>query len=153
MKTISVSTIMKLLYDPARILYPINSPSMAKGRDLHRELGYTNPKMFSKLIDGWVVQGMPDKLLRENNEDLIEDLKTYVAFEDRSLLLQYAHTQCNIYCYLAGVKRYKITLLNITTNQNEVVYGVLNEKQALKDIRKALKIWVKLHKILGLEVA
>ena len=146
---LSVSNIVAIKYDPARILYRNYSRGMSTGSRLHQELGFTNRQPLSKIVDGVIIRGIPDRI----SNNLIEDLKTYYTKESRDYYESLARCQCNIYCFLADSPRYKIHFYHVPSQTTEIVEGKADPKQALKDIRYAIKVWKKLLKVLGLNAS
>ena len=143
---LSVSTIVAIKFDPTRVLYRSYSAGMSEGTRLHLEMGFTNKRSFSKVVDDIVVSGIPDRI----TNGVIEDLKTYYSEESRDFYEAMAHCQCNIYCFLAGLKKYKIYMYHVPSGKMTEIERLADYDQALKDIRKAVKVWKKLHEVLGI---
>ena len=145
-RSISVTQIVLLNLDPARVLFPRRSYG-STGARIHRELGFTNQTMLQKIVDGWNVRGVPDLI----GEDYVGDLKTYRTQEEKGYLIAYANMQLNIYCYIGDFDYYEITLYNIVEGRvTDVIRRRANKKQALKDIRCAIEKYKGVLKALGL---
>ena len=143
---LSVSTVVAIKFDPSRVLYRSYSKGMSEGTRLHLEMGFTNKRSFSKMIDDVIVSGIPDRI----TDGVIEDLKTYYSEESRDFYEAMAHCQCNIYCFLAGLKKYKIYMYHVPSGRMTIIEKAADYDQALRDIRKAVRVWKKLHEVLGI---
>jgi len=144
--TLSVSTIVAMEHDPARILYRRYTPGMSEGARIHLEMGFTNKKSFSKIIDDVVVSGVPDRV----TNGVIEDLKTYYTEESRAWYSVLAHCQCNLYCYLAGLKKYRIFFYHVPSGKMDTVERDADFKAAESLIKRSVRKWKRLHKLLGI---
>jgi len=143
---LSVSTVVAIKFDPSRVLYRSYSKGMSEGTRLHLEMGFTNKRSFSKMVDDVIVSGIPDRI----TDGVIEDLKTYYSEESRDFYEAMAHCQCNIYCFLAGLKKYKIYMYHVPSGRMTIIEKSADYDQALRDIRKAVRVWKKLHEVLGI---
>ena len=145
--SLPVSVIVNILHDPVRVLRRSYHRGFSEGLRVHEELGYTNRRVFTKVVGEFVVSGIPDRIV----DDRVEDLKTYYSEDSRLWYERLAHTQCNLYCFLTGLPRYRIVFYNMELNKITHKIDVAADfDQALRDIKKAGRIWKKLHKVLGL---
>jgi len=147
-KTLSVSQITKLLFEPEFFFRKHRRFEFERGIEKHRELGYTNAVMFKRIYKGWLIYGTPDKL----SGDLLEDLKTYSDFQLRQQLINEGILQCNIYCFLTGLKKFKLTLINIQTGETEEQIFDYNEQETFNKLDEVINKMLKLAEILNMKL-
>ena len=141
---LSVSTIAMLLTKPEYLLSGANVEAMELGRMIHAKVYPTRQNKLCKNVDGVDIVGYPDTI----RDGIIEELKI-INGGSREGQLEYACVKANIYCYLAGLYRYRIRLFGISILKEEQIEFDADHDKALQNIRRAISIQTELHKVIG----
>jgi len=124
------------------------------GKIFHEVLGYNNNKTYERYIkikfknkktgdireETWRIIGKPDAI----EEDKIVEFKTLdsLGYNDANLkeLLEAARTQANLYCWLTGLKVYKIKIFIFEREEIRIWEFMYDKQKAVRDIVAAIKL-------------
>jgi len=147
MLVLGVRKVIDLLYDPAAVLRG-RTYYTGEGAAIHKELGFDNRASFSRLIEGVIVTGRPDRL--EN--DVVSDLKVVYTLDEVDRQIFIGRLQCEMYCFLCGALQYEVVIYHAP--ERKIVKKVRGEADYIKTeelLKKAVKKWKKLHQVLGIK--
>ncbi len=140
---LSVSTIAMLLTKPEMLFNGVNVEAIELGRMIHQKVYPRRQNKLSMNVDGVQVVGYPDHI--ENG--IVEELKI-VNGNNSDWQMEHAYIQANIYCYLAGLHRYRIRLFDVSALKEEHLEFEADHDNALQNIRRAIGVQKQLYEVL-----
>jgi hypothetical protein len=143
---LNVSTIALLLTRPQYLFTGGNINAMQLGRMIHEKVYPMRQNRLSKVIDNVEIVGYADNI----HDGMVEELKIFNG-KYKEQHVRYASIQANIYCYLAGVKSYRIRLFDVTTLSEDKIEMMADYTRALEDILMAIAIRKRLNELLGIK--
>lgn len=140
------ASIIAILLSRPELIFESKAETVILGGWIHQLVYPSEEEQLPfKTIDGVKISGKPDKVVR----GVVEELKTFHD-DDWEVHLKQASIQANIYCCLGGFKRYRVRLFHIPSLKEKNFRFMANYGKALKDIRRAIKIYKQLRKTLGI---
>jgi len=107
------------------------------GELYHQSFGFGTELELRRELDGVTVTGHPDYV----GSDFILEFKVTEEKYPTRFLMGYAHLQCKVYCWLAGVKRYIIFVYNPFQKKSYIRWGRVSLKRFEDDLKLRLKIF------------
>jgi len=92
---------------------PPETDEMAKGRQIHEQLGFNNQQAYRMPFGDFILEGTPDKV----GDFYIAELKVTRGRYPLNYLLAYAHVQANLYAMLADKPLYVVVVYNVETGE------------------------------------